>query len=112
VYDPLWGRSFVAALQATKPGGRTVTVGRSSRELTADIPVFALLGRSILSYRNGDTPRAVIVDAFQRMLAHAAVGDLVVDIEEFPLERAEHAWALQSGSPHRKLVLRTTAHRT
>jgi len=106
VYDPLWGTPFVAALQATKPGGRTVSVGRSAGQLIAGVPFFSLAGRSMLTYRNGDAPRDIIVSAFHRILAHASAGELVVDIEEFPLEQAARAWRLQQGAPHRKLVLR------
>jgi NADPH2:quinone reductase len=106
VYDPLWGPPFVAALRATKPNGRTVTVGRSTGLLTAEVPVFSLLGKSMLTYRNGETPREVVVAAFNRMLRHAAAGELVVDLTEFPLARAAEAWGLQDGSPHAKLVLK------
>jgi NADPH2:quinone reductase len=106
VYDPLWGPPFVAALRATKPGGRTVGVGRSAGRVAAEIPYLALRGKTMLTYRNGEAPREVVVAAFNRMLAHAAAGELVVDIEEFPLERAAQAWQLQYGAPHRKLVLR------
>lgn len=106
VYDPLWGAPFVAALRATKPGGRTVTVGRSAGELDARVPVSAFLGRSMLTYRNGATPPAVVERAFHRMLGHLRTGELVVDVAEFGLDRAGEAWALQGASPHRKLVLR------
>ncbi|MTE16824.1 quinone oxidoreductase family protein [Nocardia aurantiaca] len=106
VYDPLWGPPFVAALRATKPGGRTVGVGRSAGRLAATIPYLALRGKTMLTYRNGEAPHEVVVAAFNRMLTHAAAGELVVDIEEFPLEQATRAWQLQHGAPHRKLVLR------
>jgi NADPH:quinone reductase-like Zn-dependent oxidoreductase len=109
VYDPLWGPPFVAALRATKPGGRTVTVGRSAGSLTAEVPVFAFLGRSMLTYRNGATPPEVVAAAFQRMLRHLRAGELVVDLAEFPLVRAAQAWHLQDGAPHAKVVLRAGA---
>lgn len=106
VYDPLWGPPFVAALHATKPGGRTVGVGRSAGQLDATIPYFALRGKTLLTYRNGEAPREVVVAAFHRMLTHAAAGELIVDIEQFPLDQAPRAWRLQHGAPHRKLVIR------
>jgi NADPH2:quinone reductase len=106
VYDPLWGPPFVAALKATKPGGRTVTVGRSAGELDAAIPVFSFLGKSMLSYRNGETAPDVIRQAFHRMLRHAAAGELVVDTTTVPLEDADTAWTAQQTVPHGKIVLR------
>jgi NADPH2:quinone reductase len=109
VYDPLWGPPFVAALRATKPGGRTITVGRSAGRMTAEIPVFAFLGRSMLTYRNGETPSEVVSAAFHRMLRHLRAGELVVDLAEFPLARAAEAWRLQEGSPHAKVVVRAHA---
>jgi NADPH:quinone reductase-like Zn-dependent oxidoreductase len=106
VYDPLWGPPFVAALRATKPNGRTVTVGRSAGSPTAEVPVFSFLGRSMLTYRNGETPEDVVAAAFHRMIGHLRSGELVVDVTEFPLVRAAEAWSLQQGSPHAKVVLR------
>jgi NADPH:quinone reductase-like Zn-dependent oxidoreductase len=98
----------VSALQALKPGGRSVSVGSSSGQLTAEIPVFSLLGKTMLTYRNSQTPPQVVTAAFHRMLDHIKTGELIVDLEEFPLENAAEAWQLQSESPHRKLVLTPT----
>ncbi|HEY0449348.1 zinc-binding alcohol dehydrogenase family protein [Actinophytocola sp.] len=110
VYDPLWGAPFVAALKATKPGGRTVTVGRSAGELDAAVPVFAFLGKSMLTYRNGEADPQVIGHAFRRMLRHAAAGELAVDTTTFALEHAATAWAAQQAMPHGKIVLRMDNH--
>ncbi len=64
---PARGPPFVAALQATKPGGRTVSVGRSAGAHGATIPVFSFLGKTMLSYRNGGTDPQVVRRAFERM---------------------------------------------
>jgi NADPH2:quinone reductase len=105
VFDPVWGPAFVSALRATRPGGRTVTIGRSGSALTADIPIFSLLGKSMLTYRNRDTPPEVIRAAFDRMLRHIARGELIVDTKQFRLGQAEQAWKLQQDAPHAKLSL-------
>ncbi|GAA3873111.1 zinc-binding dehydrogenase [Saccharothrix violaceirubra] len=107
VYDPLWGAPFSAALRATRPGGRTVTVGRSAGEHVAAIPVFDFLGRTMLSYRNGGASPDVVARAFGRMLRHVAAGELVVDTSVFPLSAAADAWAHQKSVPHGKVVLGT-----
>jgi NADPH2:quinone reductase len=106
VYDPLWGPPFVAALQATKPGGRTVSVGRSAGAHGATIPVFSFLGKTMLSYRNGGTDPQVVRRAFERMLGHVAAGELVVETAVHPLAAAGDAWAAQRATPHGKVVLR------
>ena len=105
VFDPVWGPGFADALRATRPGGRTVTIGRSGGAPTAEIPIFSLLGKSMLTYRNRDTPAQVVRAAFDRMLRHIAKGELIVDTQRFPLGQAEQAWRLQQGAPHAKLVL-------
>ena len=106
VYDPLWGPPFVAALQATKPGGRTVSVGRSAGAHGATIPVFSFLGKTMLSYRNGGTDPQVVRRAFERMLGHVATGELIVETMAHPLAAAADAWAAQRATPHGKVVLR------
>lgn len=60
----------------------------------------------MLTYRNGEAPRDMVVAAFHRMLTHLAAGELTVDIEEFLLDQAPRAWQLKHGAPHRKLVIR------
>ncbi|MDV6980029.1 hypothetical protein [Mycobacterium intracellulare] len=51
-------------------------------------------------------PAELKKDAYRELVEHLAAGRLVVDTEDFPLERAEAAWARQQKGPGRKLVIR------
>lgn len=106
VLDPLWGEPAVAALQATRPGGRLVNLGQAAGG-TAEIASAAVRGgrRSILGHANFATPPEVRREAFLRMLDHSARGQLRIVVETFDLERVGEAWERQQSSPGRKLVV-------
>jgi NADPH2:quinone reductase len=105
VLDPLFGAPLVAALGATAPGARVVSVGASAGP-TATIPRALLYGRSILTHGNRTMPVAVKRAAYERMAQHVLAGELVVAAHErVPLERFAEAFDRQLASPHRKLIL-------
>jgi hypothetical protein len=39
------------------------------------------------------------------MVGHALAGEIVVDVERFPLSRVGEAWERQAQGPHHKLAL-------
>jgi NADPH:quinone reductase-like Zn-dependent oxidoreductase len=105
VIDPLFGEPLVAALSATAPGARVVSVGASAGP-TATISRAALNGRSLLTYGNRTMPVAVKRAAYERMAGHVLAGELVVaEHERIPLARFAEAFERQRAFPHRKLVL-------
>lgn len=73
---------------------------------TAGVPFNAFLGKQLLSHGNMLAPAELKKDAYRELVEHLAAGRLVVDTEDFPLERAEAAWARQQKGPGRKLVIR------
>jgi NADPH2:quinone reductase len=104
VIDPLFGAPLEAALAATAPGARLVSIGASAGA-TATIARSALVGRTLLSHGNRTTPVEVKRAAYLRMCGHVLAGDLSVVSEEMPLERFAEAFERQRLHPHVKLVL-------
>jgi NADPH2:quinone reductase len=106
VIDPLWGAPARAALNLLEVEGRLVNVGQSAGAEVA-IASAAVRGsaRAILGHSNFVTPPAEKRAAYERMAAHAAAGELVVDAERVPLADVGEAWERQASSPHRKLVV-------
>jgi NADPH2:quinone reductase len=106
VLDGLWGQPAEAALTAMAPHGRLVQVGNSAaREAT--VTAGPLRGGlvSILGHRNFHAPVEVQAEAFQRMCEHFQRGELLIETEVFAMDRVADAWALQAGSPGRKLAV-------
>ena len=106
ILDPVWGEPAAAALQAANRGGRLVQIGQSAGP-DALISSAAVRGRvlEILGHTNFAAPREIKRAAYERMAAHAAAGELRLDVERVPLEDVADAWARQQASPHRKLVI-------
>jgi NADPH:quinone reductase-like Zn-dependent oxidoreductase len=106
ILDPVWGEPAAAALQAANRGGRLVQIGQSAGP-EALISSAAVRGRvlEILGHTNFAAPREIKRAAYERMAAHAAAGELRLDVERVPLEDVADAWARQQASPHRKLVI-------
>lgn len=106
IVDPVWGDPASAAIQAANRGGRLVQIGQSAGP-HAVLSSAAVRGRllEILGHASSAAPREVKRAAYERMAAHAAAGDLRVEVERIPLEDVASAWARQQASPHHKLVI-------
>jgi len=107
VLDLLWGPPVEAAVAAMAPFGRVVQIGASAGP-TAEIPARPLRtsGVSILTHINYHAPVAVRAAGFTVMCEMNAAGDLVVPVEEAPLDHIADLWARQQTGPHIKLVVR------
>jgi NADPH:quinone reductase len=104
VVDSLYGAPMVAALHATKYGGRLVNLGMRAGRLV-ELPGLALKGRDLLTYNGDLPPRETMRAAYQRMVAHVVAGELIVNAELLPLPDIASAWKRQQDSPNTKLVL-------
>lgn len=111
VIDYVWGQPAEAFLAATmrrefaviQSETRFVQVGESAAP-TITLPA-AVLRSSALTIMGtaGIPPRDVLVEAFQRVMAHAAKGELQIDTERIPLADIENAW--QRDELGRRLVV-------
>ena len=104
VLDPVYGEPLEAALAATAPGARIVTVGANAG-MTVTVPLTSIYGRIWFGHSNSQAPLDVRREAYERMAQHALAGEIVVDVERLPLSRIEEAWERQAQGPHHKLVV-------
>ena len=113
VIDYVWGRpaeTFMAAITSRefaviKSETRFVQVGESAAPIiTLPAAVLRSTALTILGTA-GIPPRNVLLEAFQRVMAHAASGELHIDTERVPLADIESAW--QRDQPGRRLVIIT-----
>lgn len=104
VIDTVYGAPFVAALGASAPGARLVTIGMGAGA-SPEVPFGALMGRTHIGHGNQFAPADVLRDAYARLIEHAGAGDMVVEVERYDLDGAAEAWAAQAQGPHHKLVV-------
>lgn len=107
VLDLLWGEPVATAIEAMADFGRIVQIGGSASP-TAELPARLLRnkGISIFAHINYHTPISVREQAFCSMCEMSLAGDLVVPVEELPLDDVAKAWERQQSGPHVKLVIR------
>ena len=113
VIDYVWGRpaeTFLAAITrrefaVIKSETRFVQVGESAAPIiTLPAAVLRSTALTILGTA-GIPPRNVLLEAFQRVMTHAASGELHIDTERVPLADIENAW--QRDQSGRRLVIIT-----
>jgi NADPH:quinone reductase-like Zn-dependent oxidoreductase len=111
VIDYVWGQpaeTFLAAITrrefaVIQSETRFVQVGESAAPtITLPAAVLRSTGLTILGTA-GIPPRNTLVEAFQKVMAYAASGDLQIDTERVPLANIENAW--QRDQPGCRLVI-------
>src|SRR5690349_7191315 len=111
VIDYLWGRpaeSFLAAITrrefaVVQSEIRFVQVGESAAS-TITLPAAVLHSTALtIMGTAGIPPGNVLFEAFQRVMEHAAKGELHIDTERVPLADVENAW--QRDQLGRRLVI-------
>jgi NADPH:quinone reductase-like Zn-dependent oxidoreductase len=104
VIDTVYGKPFLAALDATAVGGTLVTIGLGAGA-SADIPFRALLGKTHLGHLNDAMPIEVVRAGYEELMRHAAQGHFRVDTRTYALEEAAEAWQAQEAGPRTKLAV-------
>ena len=106
VVDPLFGAPFLAALQAASFGARIVQLGGGAGA-QATVPSAAIRGKmlTIMGHTNFAAPPPVKVEAYGRMAAAVAAGEIAVDVDPLPLDRVAEAWRRLAAGAHAKIVL-------
>jgi D-arabinose 1-dehydrogenase-like Zn-dependent alcohol dehydrogenase len=110
VIDYVWGRPVEVLLSAmtrnefaaSRSETRLAQVGESAGPRIS-LPAAVLRSSATILGTAGIPPRDVLVDALQKVRAHAASGDLSIDTEAVPLADIEKAW--QRESQGRRLVV-------
>jgi len=112
VIDFLWGQPTEVFLSAMTKSGfasigseiRLIQVGESAGS-TISLPAAVLRSTALTVLGTaGVPPRDVLVDALQRIMAHAAHGDLQVATTRVPLAEIESAWE-QNESGVRRVII-------
>jgi NADPH:quinone reductase-like Zn-dependent oxidoreductase len=104
VLDALYGRPLEEAMRATARGARVVSVGSAAGD-RATIGFRELYTRTHYGYSNQQAPFEVRRQAYERLTAHAAAGEIAVHVERVPLDRVADAWRRQAQGAHHKLAI-------
>jgi NADPH:quinone reductase-like Zn-dependent oxidoreductase len=106
VFDALWGEPAAAAAQAASPWARFVNLGQSAGS-TAELASGAVRGKNltILGHFAFGVPHEVFAEHYPRLVRHALVGEIRLDVERVQLEDVAHAWRRQAAGEAAKLVL-------
>ena len=104
IVDMLWGSPMAAAVQAAAAGWRLVQIGQSAGGETplASAPIRGKMGE-IHGYTDYAVPRDVLEREYQRLVRHAAAGEIVFDLETYPLDRVAEAWERQASGQAGKI---------
>lgn len=105
VLDVIFGPPAEAAMRATRPGARMMSIGVQAGQ-TVTLSLRDLVFRSHIGVGTGQRPAAERRAAFDRLMAMATEKGLTVDVAMFAFDRAADAWATQAGSPHAKIIIR------
>jgi NADPH2:quinone reductase len=107
--DTLWGEPAVAAIGAAARWARHVQVGQiAGLELPLTAPSVRSVSLDLCGFSVAHPPVDVRREGYLRLTTHAARGELVVDVERFPLEQVGTAWERQrQATGGAKLVLVT-----
>jgi len=105
VLDVIYGPPAEAAMRATAPGARMMSIGVQAGQ-TVSLSLRDLVFRSHIGVGTGQRPAAERRAAFDRLIGMARDHGLDADTLAFPFDAAADAWAAQAGSPHGKVVIR------
>jgi NADPH2:quinone reductase len=104
VLDVIYGAPAEAAMRATRPGARMMSIGVQAGP-TVTLSLRDLVFRSHAGVGTGQRPAAERRAAYDRLIAMALTQGLTVDTRCYAFADAADAWAAQAGSPHGKIVI-------
>jgi NADPH:quinone reductase-like Zn-dependent oxidoreductase len=94
--DTLWGEPALAAIGAAARFARHVQVGQLvGVDMLLPAPALRSVSLDIRGFSIAHPPVDVRREGYLRLTELAARGELVVDVERFPLEQVGTAWELQ-----------------
>ncbi|HEY2936262.1 MAG TPA: zinc-binding alcohol dehydrogenase family protein [Gaiellaceae bacterium] len=106
VVDPLWGQPAAAAIAAAARGFRLVQLGQSAGG-EVSLPSASIRGKmgEIYGHTAYAVPKDDLAEHYRRLVRHAAAGEVVLDIDTYPLEQVAEAWQRQADGPAGKIVV-------
>jgi NADPH:quinone reductase len=106
VLDVVYGPPAEAAMRATAPGARMMSIGVQAGP-TVTLSLRDLVFRKHIGVGTGQRPAAERRAAYERLLRFGRDHQIKVDVTSYPLDAAATAWDAQRGSPHSKLIVST-----
>jgi NADPH:quinone reductase-like Zn-dependent oxidoreductase len=104
VLDVIYGPPAEAAMRATAPGARMMSIGVQAGP-TVTLSLRDLVFRSHVGVGTGQRPVAERRAAYDRLIGMAIDKGLRADAVHFPLASADRAWAAQAGSSYGKIIV-------
>jgi NADPH:quinone reductase len=104
VLDAIYGAPAEAALRATAPGARMMSIGVQAGPVMS-VSLRDLVSRTHVGVGTGMRPAAERRAAFERLIDLARNGRVEVDVVSFTLDDALAAWDAQRSSPHGKIIV-------
>jgi NADPH2:quinone reductase len=104
VLDLVYGKPFLAALDASANGATLITVGEGAGP-SAEVSFRALTGRTHVGHLNDAMGPEVLRAGYEEITKHAAAGRIHVETRRFSLEDAADAWREQQAGPHVKIAV-------
>lgn len=104
VLDVIYGPPAEAAMRATAPGARMMSIGVQAGP-TVTLSLRDLVFRSHVGVGTGQRPVAERRAAYDRLIGMAIDKGLRADTVHFPLASADQAWAAQAGSSYGKIIV-------
>lgn len=104
VLDIIYGPPAEAAMRATRPGARMMSIGVQAGPVVG-LSLRDLVFRSHVGVGTGQRPASERRAAYDRLITMAETKGLRVDTRCFAFDDAAEAWAAQGGSPHGKIII-------
>jgi NADPH2:quinone reductase len=105
VLDCVYGPPAEAAMRATAPGARMMSIGIQAGP-TVTLSLRDLVFRSHIGVGTGQRPVAERRAAFDKLIAWGVAGRITVDVAAYRLDQANEAWAAQRKGAHAKVIIR------
>jgi NADPH:quinone reductase-like Zn-dependent oxidoreductase len=112
--DTLWGEPAIAAMDAAGRWARHLQIGQlAGAEITLPAPLIRSKSLDVRGFNVAHPPLEVRRDGYRRLTELVARHELVVDVEQIPLDEIGTAWERQrraAGGPKLVVVPDTKGH--
>jgi NADPH:quinone reductase-like Zn-dependent oxidoreductase len=106
ILDPVWGPVIGPATQIARRGVRVVQIGNTGGALaTLSAPALRMNAVNLVTHNNFAFTADQRTAAYERLTAHAAAGEISVDVERVALADTAPAWKRLTAGTRRKLVI-------
>jgi NADPH:quinone reductase-like Zn-dependent oxidoreductase len=94
--DTLWGEPALAAMKAAARGARHIQVGQlAGLDISLPAPAIRSVSLDVCGFSVAHPPIEVRREGYLTLTGHVARGDIVVALEQVPLQQVESAWERQ-----------------